>query len=207
MNLPEGKHYGLIAQEVEAVLPELVKETSFETRISRPSSTPQAGSPVSPNAQQPSETIVFKALNYTELVPIVIKGVQELDTRTQQENKALREENKAIREELAALRQIVQELKNSRTEVVSLSSAYLAQNSPNPVRSTTTIRYSIPEHSTSARLTLTNTKGQVVKTIGLSNRGIGQVNLNTSSLSSGTYNYTLYVDGRQVDTKRLIVAR
>ena len=31
MNLPQGTHYGLIAQEVEKILPNLVKDTKFET--------------------------------------------------------------------------------------------------------------------------------------------------------------------------------
>ena len=33
MNLPKGIHYGLIAQDVEKVLPNLVKNSKFETGI------------------------------------------------------------------------------------------------------------------------------------------------------------------------------
>jgi flagellar hook assembly protein FlgD len=75
------------------------------------------------------------------------------------------------------------------------------------VSGTTTIRYSVPEQTTSARLTLINAKGQVVKTITLGNRGTGQVNLNTAALAAGTYHYTLFVNGKQADTKRLVIAR
>jgi hypothetical protein len=46
-----------------------------------------------------------------------------------------------------------------------------------------------------------------MKTISLNSRGIGSLNFNTSNLASGNYNYTLYVDGKQADTKRLIIAR
>jgi hypothetical protein len=46
----------------------------------------------------------------------------------------------------------------------------------------------------------------VVKTVSLGNRGAGQVSLNTTGLATGTYHYTLYVDGRQADTKRLVIA-
>jgi flagellar hook assembly protein FlgD len=90
---------------------------------------------------------------------------------------------------------------------VTLTSAYLEQNTPNPVSGTTTIRYQVPERANSARLTLTNAKGQVVKSFTLNNRGSGQVNLNTSTLAAGSYHYTLFVDGRQVATKRFVVTR
>jgi hypothetical protein len=102
---------------------------------------------------------------------------------------------------------MVLELKNGRTGPVTITSAYLEQNSPNPVNGSTVIRYRIPETSTSARLILTNAKGQIVKMVNINNKGTGQLSLNTISLAAGTYNYTLYVDGRQVDAKRLVISR
>lgn len=60
------------------------------------------------------------------------------------------------------------------------------------VGGSTIIHYHIPETTTSARLDITNTKGQLVKPLRLIG-SLGQVNLNTSMLASGIYNYTLYV--------------
>jgi hypothetical protein len=69
MNLPKGDHCGLIAQEVEQVLPDLVKDTSF---------FPAKATPLSESSDlQNSEALNFKALNYTELIPIMIKALQE----------------------------------------------------------------------------------------------------------------------------------
>jgi hypothetical protein len=141
-------------------------------------------------------------VNYTELIPIIIKGMQEQDQRIQNQ----KAENKALRDEVTELRKMVQELKYGRSNSGFLTSAFLEQNTPNPVGSTTSIRYFIPETSTSARLDLTNAKGLVVKSMNL-NRGTGQLNLNTQALASGTYNYTLYVNGKQADTKRMVIAR
>jgi hypothetical protein len=45
----------------------------------------------------------------------------------------------------------------------------------------------------------------MVKTIAL-NRS-GRVDINTATLSSGVYNYTLLIDGRTMETKKLTVAR
>jgi hypothetical protein len=136
----------------------------------------------------------FYGLRYGDFVVPLVKAVQELDA-----------ENKKLKEELAELRQMMMDIKNGRTGTVTSISGYLEQNSPNPAGGTTTIRYAVPTNAVSARLTLTNTKGQVVKTISLNNRGAGQLSLTTQGLAAGTYNYTLYVDGRQVDTKRLVI--
>ena len=91
------------------------------------------------------------------------------------------------------------ELKNSSTGTVTATSTYLEQNTPNPVNGTTIIRYHVPETTMLASINITNAKGQVIKTVTLS-KGSGQVSLNTAMLASGTYNYTLYVDGKQADT-------
>ncbi len=63
--LPQGKRYGLIAQELEQVLPHLVKETRHYLFDDQ-----------NPKASQ-DDMITFKAVNYLELIPILIAAVQE----------------------------------------------------------------------------------------------------------------------------------
>jgi hypothetical protein len=141
-------------------------------------------------------------LSYAEFVVPLVKAVQEIDST----NRVKDERIATLESQVAELRQMMADLRNGGTNAV-ITSAHLEQNMPNPVSGTTTIRYRVPDYSTSAVLRLTNSKGQVVRTISLSNRGTGQVNLNTQGLASGTYNYTLYLDGKATDTKQLVIAR
>jgi hypothetical protein len=173
------KHTGFIAQEVEKAAHGLNYDFS--------------------GVDKPKNDKDLYGLRYAEFVVPLVKAVQELS----KENEELKKKVAEIDE----LRQMVLELKNGRTGSVTSILGSLEQNAPNPVTGTTSIRYHVPPTATSVRLELTNAKGQVVKTVSLNNRGTGQVNLNTQGLSSGTYHYTLYVDSRQADTKRLIVVR
>jgi len=144
-------------------------------------------------------------LRYSDFVVSLVKAVQELSEKDK-EIDVLKQENSNQQLQIDELRKMVLELKNGSTGTVTSIFGYLEQNTPNPVSSTTFIKYHIPETVTSAVLNITNAKGQLVKTMNLS-KGTGQVNLNSAELASGTYNYTLYVDGKQVDSKRLVVAR
>lgn len=200
LNLPAGKHYGLIAQDVEEVLPHLVKATSFATRmLHRYPKLSADGKQMKRDTSTTFEPIAFKTLNYIELIPIVIKGMQEQAA----ENHALKEEVEDLKKRLKKLESLLTDNGNTITS----TSSYLEQNSPNPVTSTTTIRYHVPESPASAKLIITNAKGQVAKSVAIATKGAGQVTLDATLLASGTYNYTLWVDGKQVDAKRFIIAR
>ncbi len=68
MHLPEGLHYGLVADELQPVLPGLVKKAVqpavYENHDER-------------NGKKLSDAVEFDAVNYTELIPVLIKAIQE----------------------------------------------------------------------------------------------------------------------------------
>ena len=80
MNLPEGQHYGLIAEDVEKVLPALVKQSKFETATDESSKNGTT-----------TAAVDFKALNYTELIPIMIKGMQEQQAMIEKQQQQINE--------------------------------------------------------------------------------------------------------------------
>lgn len=80
MNLPKGNHYGLIAQELEEILPDLVANAPHG--LGAPIPKPRISSDstkINVVAQQneTKELLGLKAINYIELIPILIKGMQE----------------------------------------------------------------------------------------------------------------------------------
>ena len=89
---------------------------------------------------------------------------------------------------------------------VAPSTTSLSQNIPNPFSNSTTINYSLPQHFSSAQIIITDKNGNALKQINLANNN-GSVNINAATLSSGAYQYSLYVDRKLIDTKQLIVSK
>lgn len=81
----------------------------------------------------------------------------------------------------------------------------LKQNAPNPFNEHTLIRYYLPEGSGSASLVISDVNGVQRKLIELGQSGHGQVIVHGGSLPSGIYIYSLRVNGRQVDSKRMVL--
>jgi hypothetical protein len=208
MNLPQGNHYGLIAQEVEKVLPDLVKDSRFKTSLSNPQLTEEEA--------KNAEIINFKALNYTEMIPILIKGMQEQQSiieNQQQQSDLQQQEIDELKQMVLLLQQNFSNYNprfrqsaggnqqvaiNQKPETASLS-----QNIPNPFNNTTTIKYNVPQTSSTKKIIITDKIGKILKEVDLPGSGKGSLKIDASTLSSGAYQYSLYIDGRLADTKQM----
>jgi hypothetical protein len=67
MNLPEGIHYGLIADEVQKVLPGIVKKAV----------QPEQYENNNIHGKKVSDPVEFNAINYSEIIPILVGAVKE----------------------------------------------------------------------------------------------------------------------------------
>ncbi len=192
MGLPQGKHYGLIAQDVEQVLPNVVKETSFNTRLAQPLAKEKQP------ASQSSEVVKFKAVNYTELIPILVKAVQELNEKNDDLQKQV--------DELKAMSVSNKSVTNGQ-QLAIISAALLQQNIPNPFATNTTITYTLPQKFANAQIVIIDKSGKAIKSVNISGSGNGSLQVDASTLAAGAYSYSLLVDGKLISTRQMILAK
>ena len=212
MNLPQGSHFGLIAQDVEKLLPDLVNDTKFETAMAQPQTTEAALPQIqeSGKTETQSEIIEFKALNYTELIPVLIKGMQELSTINDEKATRINAQQKQInglQKQIDELKAIVLRSNPQTGTNTKIANASLAQNVPNPFTNATTIKYTLPSKFTSAQILITDKNGKQLKQLNIPDNGNGALHVDAPTLSSGTYNYSLIIDGKIISTKQMVVAK
>jgi hypothetical protein len=222
MNLQEGTRFGFIAQELKEVLPQLVKSTSQP--IEEPED--EHGNPREPRH------IEFESVNYTEIIPILVKGIQEQQVQidglkpeamvSRNEFDALKAENEALKAKmddiLARLNAFDTDLQqccfehsaaqpsSSALLPSAQESPKLEQNIPNPFHENTTIKYYLPSNTRTASIVITDQSGVQLKQFDLSGgKGFGQVLISGGAFAAGTYIYTLTVDGKVVDSKRMVL--
>jgi len=156
-------------------------------------------------------------LRYNEFVVPLVKAVQELSKLNNAKDSAINELKIESDSKIKDLQNQINELKSMITsgnqssfinqQSTVISSASLEQNIPNPFTNSTTINYSIPQKFASAQIIITDQSGRVLKQLNVSGGGKGSVKVDTSTLSAGAYRYSLYVDGKLIDTKQMIAGK
>ena len=160
------KHYGLIAQELQQLYPDLVKES-------------QDG---------------YLTINYLEMVPLLIRSVQEL---------------KAEINTLQAGNAPIQKAQSRTTDATGIDAVVTAlyQNTPNPFTESTVIRVDVAEGVTTADLYIYNMNGEQITEYPIIERGATSITIDGGSLNAGMYLYALIADGQVIDTKRMILTK
>ena len=196
MNLPVGNHYGLIAQDVEKLLPGLVKDTKFDTKYAK--------TDASQEEIKNAALINFKALNYTELIPVIIKGMQEMSV----DNKKLKTENEEQQKINQDLQKQIDDLKvllKAQQSTSNITPAYLLQNMPNPFSKYTIIPCYVPSSVNQAQLEIYDVNGRKLKSYRLDNNGMNKISISAGTLSPGEYVYDLFIDGKKLDSKHMVL--
>ena len=157
LNLPKEQQFGLIAQEVKEVFPNIVRE--YKTHDE--------------DGKERSETV--HSINYTSLIPVLIKGMQE------QQNTIA-----ALQEKIAKLENALNSITSKTGLGYDASSASLEQNQPNPFNQTTIIRYKIPAGA-NAQINVYNASGAMIKTMRATENGQAQINAGELRAGTYTY--------------------
>lgn len=217
MNLPQAEQIGLLAQNLKEVFPGLVKQATY------------------PGSVYGKEDVKFDAVNTNALVPVLVQAVKELDAKNVDTDK-LKEELAAVKansanaiKELEAVKADNETLKRDMVDMKEMldkicsngcgdfkpastlggttgSESNLFQNVPNPFSNTTVIPYTIGHGVRQAVLVVTNLDGVEMKRFTTSNAGAGTFELSMGDFSAGTYIYSLFTDGKLIDTKKMILA-
>jgi len=176
------REQGFIAQEVEA----LVKKSGY----------------VFSGVQAPQNEKDHYSIRYSDFVVPLVKAVQELAAQVQQQQKLVQEQQN----EITALKtQLVIGSSIALDQVQPTIGAVLSQNSPNPFNVDTNITMSIPETARGAILTIYSMEGKQVKSMPVDGHGNTSVKIQGNELAPGIYIYSLMVDGKVLDSKRMIV--
>ena len=176
------REQGFIAQEVDA----LVKKSGY----------------VFSAVQAPQNEKDHYSIRYSDFVVPLVKAVQELATLVKEQQKLAQEQQN----EIAALKtQLALGSSSSSGQFQSTIGAGLSQNSPNPFNVDTNISMSVPETARGAVLTIYSMEGKQVKSMPINDRGDTSVKIHANELAPGIYIYSLMVDGKVLDSKRMIL--
>ncbi|WP_170110312.1 tail fiber domain-containing protein [Flavilitoribacter nigricans] len=148
----------------------------------------------------------------TYIVPLLQQQREDLELKTERIDR-LEDEVAGLKRELEAIKQMIlsgqtapaDQSTGNREGVAPEALPYLKQNVPNPFSEDSLIAYYIPEGIQKAELRISDAGGNVVRQFTIHNRGTGQTRLQANSLSDGIYFYYLILDGRIVDTRKMVL--
>ena len=190
-NLPDGRQFGLISQEVESVLPELVHNVRHPETYDADGKLLEAG-------------FDYKAMDYQALIPILIAAHQE--------QQAIIEEKQEQLDVLKERIQKVEQLLTTNDHLGRLHGAARNQHmltiAPNPFSDRTTISYSV-SCECRVRLQVTGPDGKAIAVLVDSrlSEGAYTYDWNTADIAAGVYTCTLLVDGQPATEQVVKVAR
>ena len=84
--------------------------------------------------------------------------------------------------------------------------ATLYQNTPNPFTERTTIRFTLPDDVQNAYIYVFDMQGKMLKQIPI-DTSMQSVTINGYELQAGMYIYSLVVNNKEIDTKRMILSK
>ncbi|MCW5907462.1 MAG: tail fiber domain-containing protein [Chitinophagales bacterium] len=202
LTLPAGVQYGFTAQEVEKVLPHLVKD------IIRPETRDLKGNIT-------GQWVAYKGVDYLGFVPLLVGALKAQQTQIDSLKGVITDRLASIEQRLngccptgASFKADEGETTENKIniELSNLQVIVLEQNVPNPFAEQTSISYYIPENINHAQIVFTDVLGTVIKTAYIKS-GYGTVTVFAQNLSSGQYSYSLVIEGKVMESKKMVKQR
>lgn len=180
MHLPAGSHYGVIAQNVEEVFPDLVLNMSTIA-------------PKNVKNLQERETYNIKAVNYNEFIPLLIAAHKEQQVEIEQ----LKQQ----------LQQVCEQGCDKVNFNNTMDQGYFLNTFPNPTEETLQVSYALHGGAEKAELEVRDMTGKLHQTIFLGTQQRGSLTMDVSQLPAGNYFIALKENGGVQQSKLIAVTR
>jgi hypothetical protein len=205
MNIDGKKYEYKSKEELKEVYSKLSDDTLISKMIPQLSEGEQYGFIAQeiekdfPELVKTDSTTMLKAINYDGMIPVLLQAIKEQQTQLAQLQQHI--------DQIASASDLKSATITGVSNNLAQTQAQLEQNMPNPFNNETKIGCYIPEESGTAVLYIYNMNGAQLQQYNLIGQGKQTVIINGSSLEPGMYLYALVIDGREVDTKRMILTK
>jgi len=186
------QYFSIGAQELQKAAPYLVHDFIYENEDAE-------GNILS--------TEEYLKIDFSAMTWVLVNSVKEQQVLIEEKEvriTELEDEMEAIKNQLNEINTLLGLNNDSKEVIINGKQAFLGQNFPNPHKGETVIEYFIPTLNNNAEIQVYDISGKLIKTVSINEAGKGQVNLTVKDLPNGNYSYALSVDGKLVDTKRMI---
>jgi hypothetical protein len=176
---------GLIAEDVEPIVPEVVK--TFDEGI--------------------------MGISYCHLVALLIEAIKEQQAQIDSLKQAIVFYNYNSNPSQSNPGNNNLKYENQGNSNNGLDSQFnsdkplLFQNVPNPFNQKTNIRYYLPESSIESSILVFDMQGSLIKTFKLINKGMSDLEISAGEFHPGMYMYSLICNGKEIDTKKMILTQ
>ena len=135
-----------------------------------------------------------KVINYMEMIPLLVQSINELNAKIE------------VLEGQASEGTARKARSATNIHGSSASPNRLYQNTPNPFKEQTVIRFSLADEVQDAAICIFDMTGKTIKKLPISS-GMESVSIGGYELGEGLFLYSLVVNGQEIDTKRMIISR
>jgi hypothetical protein len=152
---------------------------------------------VVPEAVFYDDSLDSYSMDYSRIIPVLVEAIKEQQSQIDSLKKLIKKNLSNLKS--AELGSEVKEI-NRQEDLPTLE-----QNFPNPFTSATTINLYVPQSNHTAAVYIYDLQGMQKKAYNITAKGKSSINISGYELQAGMYMYTLIVDGKEVDTKKMIL--
>ena len=134
-----------------------------------------------------------KVINYMEMIPLLVQSINELSAKIEVLEGQVSEG-------------AAKKARSTTNKKASLTQNKLYQNTPNPFKEQTIIRFSLADDMQDAAICIFDMTGKTIKKMPVSS-GMESVSIGGYELGEGMFLYSLVVNGQEIDTKRMIILK